>query len=296
MVTMVGTDIVDNTSGVSWYPNVGWTSTCQPTRIQVGKESTSMNYMPIVPIGMFDVLDLSGVKDVFILSQFWKEPKYREYYKDHKWDTVIIDNALYENDDAVDYDDVLAIAKELDASKIFAVGPEDLSSGIGTAKLCLEALDKHSYHPRNTTMMVILHEKPNEMKLQYKVLQQINRPLALGVSIFSYRLGYNRGDLAKYVNIDHSKYYTHAFGWDNILELYSLNNTGFRSVDSSLAVTAAINGIELRDDWQITRDPGKAGVKASTRAAITDEDFSDEVKLVALDNIVFLKECCQSMK
>ena len=261
-------------------------------------EPPKMNYMPIVPIGMFDVLDLSGLKNVFLLSQFWDTKEYRQYYSSRTWDTVIIDNALYEDDVAVEFQDVLDIARQIHANKIYAVGPEDLKSGIRTAQLCLKALKEvPSYDlPHNTQMMVILHEKPNEMKLQYKVLQQASRPLALGVSIFSYRLGYNRGDLARFVGIDRSKYYMHAFGWDNILELYALNGTGFRSVDSSLAVTAAINGIELKDDWQVTRDPGKAGVKASTRAKITDEDFSDEVKTVALDNILFLQECCQSMR
>jgi len=197
---------------------------------------------------------------------------------------------------AVEYSDVLDIASELKAKRIYAVGPEDLKSGVNTAKLCLEALESHPTLPTNTVPMVILHEKPNEMKLQYEILQQVQRPLALGVSIFSYRLGYNRGDLARFVGIDKNKYYIHAFGWDNILELYSLNTAGFSSVDSSLAVTAAINGIELKDDWQVTRDPGKAGVKASTRAKITDEDFSEEVKHVALDNILTLQHCCQTMR
>jgi len=289
--------LTSNTSDYVYYPSVGGSVTITGTVFNAPVvEVPKMNYMPIVPIGMFDVLDMSGVKNVFLLSQFWDEPKYRKYYTSRTWNTVIIDNALYEDDNAVEFKDVLEIAKELRAQRIFAVGPEDLKSGVNTAKLCLEALEDRPYLPTNTTMMCILHERPNEMKLQYKVLQQVTRPLALGVSIFSYRLGYNRGDLARFVGVDKSKYYMHAFGWDNILESYSLNGAGFQSVDSSLAVTAAINGIELRDDWQVTRDPGKAGVKASTRAKITDEDFSDEVKHVALDNIVFLQECCQSMR
>lgn len=261
-------------------------------------EYPKMNYMPIVPIGMFDVLDLSGVKNVFLLSQFWDNKEYRQYYTSRTWDTVIIDNALYEDDVAVGFQDILDIANQLKANRIYAVGPEDLKSGVHTAQLCLECLREIPSHefPPNTQMMVILHEKPNEMKLQYKLLQQVYRQIALGVSIFSYRLGYNRGDLARFIGINSSKYYMHAFGWDNILELYSLNTAGFKSVDSSLAVTAAINGIELRDDWQVTRDPGKAGVKASTRAKITDTEFSDEMKRVALDNIVFLDECCKSMR
>lgn len=298
-LTCTATVSSDNTtsSDVVYYPLQTYVYPSM-TYSQPIQEIPKMNYMPIVPVGMFDVMDLSGIKNVFLLSQFWKEPKYREYYTRRQWDTVVIDNALYEDDTAVDFKDVLGIAKELKARRIFAVGPEDLKSGVNTAKLCLQAFEEiPSYgFPSSTTMMCILHEKPNEMKLQYKVLQQVDRPLALGVSIFSYRLGYNRGDLARFVGVDRSKHYMHAFGWDNILELYSLNHAGFQSVDSSLAVTAAINGIELRDDWQITRDPGKAGVKASTRAGILDEGFSDEIKLVALDNILFLQECCQTMK
>ena len=62
-----------------------------------------MKYMPIVPVVMLNVIDVSGVKDVFILSQFWKNKEYRDFYKEGSWDTVIIDNDLYESEDAAKF-------------------------------------------------------------------------------------------------------------------------------------------------------------------------------------------------
>lgn len=257
-----------------------------------------LNYMPIVPIDMFDVLDMSGVKDVFILSQFWKNPEYREYYKSRTWDTIIVDNDLYEKEEAASFESMLEIAKELRANKVFIVGPEDLSSGINTAKLTQEIIRKYGcdgpleYYTGRWQLMCILHERPNEMKLQYQILKEYD--IAFGVSIFSFRLGFDRGALAKYVGIGSDKY-IHAFGWDNLLEVYNLAQAGFNSVDSSLAVTAAVNRINLQDVWQITRDPGRDGVNCSTRAPIDGPlHYFQEIKHQALENIIFLRDWCRN--
>lgn len=250
-----------------------------------------MNYMPIVPIGMFDVLDMSRVKDVFILSQFWNDQTYREYYKSRRWDTVIIDNDLYESEEAADLKDMVKIANSLNANRIFLVGPEELSNGLETARMTQDIMDHwHSYSCNNTRLMCILHESPNEMKLQYKILKDFQN-LAFGISIFSFRLGYDRASLMKFCEVDPSRY-VHAFGWDNLLEVLNMRGCGFDSVDSSIAITAAYHNISLRDDWQITRQPGRAGVHNSSRVDILTDYFEEDVKMQALDNIIFLREWC----
>lgn len=249
-----------------------------------------MKYMPIVPVGMLDIIDSSGVKDVFILSQFWKNKQYREFYKSRKWDRVIVDNDLYESEDAADFEDMMRIAESLDAERIFVVGPEELTDGVRTGvvtKQILEERDSNGMLGDNIQMMCILHEKPNEMKLQYEIVKGFEN-LAFGISIFSFRLGYDRASLYDYVGLPKDRY-VHAFGWDNLLEVCNLKKCGFDSIDSSIAVTAAINGIDLTQDWQIIRAPGREGVLQSTRAHMLDEMFENGCKNDALRNILFLR-------
>ena len=249
-----------------------------------------MKYMPIVPMGMLDVLDVSGVKDVFLLSQFWKDTEYRDFYMSHKWDTVIIDNDLYESETSAKFEDMMKIAGSLDAKKIFVVGPEDLHDGVGTGVVTKRILDDRGSSgllEDNTQMMCILHERPNEMRLQYEVVKDY-ADLAFGISIFSFRLGYDRASLYDYVGIPKGRY-VHAFGWDNLLEVCNLKKCGFNSIDSSIAVTAALNKIDLTDEWQIIREPGREGVLKSTRACMTDKEFSGPVRNDALRNILFLR-------
>ena len=112
--------------------------------------------------------------------------------------------------------------------------------------------------------------------------------MPFGISIFSFRLGYDRASLYDYVGIPKDRY-VHAFGWDNLLEVCNLKKCGFSSIDSSIAVTAAINKIDLTQDWQIVRQPGREGVLQSTRAHMLDEDFESTVKNDALRNILFLR-------
>ncbi len=249
-----------------------------------------MKYMPIVPVGMLDVIDISGVKDVFILPQFWKNKEYRDFYKDHEWDTVIIDNDLYESETSASFDDMMKIAESLEAEQIFVVGPEELRDGIMTGAMIKQILDElgsDGVLDSGINLMCILHEKPNEMRLQYEIVKEYNK-LAYGISIFSFRLGYDRAALYDYVGLS-TQSYVHAFGWDNLLEVTNMKKCGFNSIDSSIAVTAAINGIDLTDDWQIVRMPGREGVLQSTRAHMLDGQFENSVKNDALRNILFLR-------
>ncbi len=251
-----------------------------------------VNYMPIVPVGMFDILDLSEIKNVFLLAQYWKNKQYREYYSTRQWDTVILDNALYENSKPVPFDDMLQMARQITANRVFIVGPEQLDDGVETGRMTIDILDSLGSKGSlgtNVYLMCILHEKPNEMLEQYKMVKKYDQ-LALGISIFSYRLGYHRGDLLRFLKLpDHHNRYIHAFGWDNLLEMYNGYDM-FDSVDSSMAATAALNNINLREDWQKQRLPGKKGVAASNRYETDfDGDISPKIKLKTLENIKFLK-------
>ncbi len=249
-----------------------------------------MKYMPIVPVGMLDVIDVSGVKDVFILSQFWKNKEYRDFYKEGSWDTVIIDNDLYESEEAAKFEDMMRIAESLDAKRIFVVGPEDLHDGVNTGVMTKRILEDNKSQGKldeGINLMCILHEKPNEMRLQYEIVKDF-KDLAFGISIFSFRLGYDRASLYDYVGIPKDRY-VHAFGWDNLLEVCNLKKCGFSSIDSSIAVTAAINKIDLTQDWQIVRQPGREGVLQSTRAHMLDDGFENCIKNDALRNILFLR-------
>jgi hypothetical protein len=240
---------------------------------------------------MFDVLDLSGVKDVFVLAQYWENPTYREYYCSRVWDTVILDNALYENNKPVPFNDMLQMARQIKARQVFVVGPEQLNDGVETGRMTIEILEglgSSGSIGHNINLMCILHEKPNEMLEQYKMIKKYDE-LALGISIFSYRLGYHRGDLAKFLKLDGDERYIHAFGWDNLLEMYS-GNCIFSSTDSSMAATAALNRINLQEVWQKQRLPGKKGVAQSTRYETDFEGpISDTIKMKTLENIKFLR-------
>lgn len=213
-----------------------------------------MKYMPIVPVGLLDVLDVAKVRDVFILSQYWGIKEYREFYCSRTWRNVVLDNALYEDPEATNFDDMVQMAMKLDAKRIFVVGPEKLNDGIMTGQMTLDILDEYGsqgFLGDNIQMMCILHERPNEMLRQWNMVRDC-KDLALGISIFSYRLGYDRGSLYKFLDIPRSRY-THAFGWDNLLETYNMKDC-FDSVDSSICVSAAYNKINLKQNWQITRN------------------------------------------
>ena len=219
-----------------------------------------MNYMPIMPIGMLDLLDETHTKDVFILPQFFKYDKYREFYTSRKWNNVIIDNALYENDASIPFDQMIEFADDINSSRTFIVGSENLDSGVMTAAMTISDVDLYGDRGNNWEMMTILHKHPNEMKEQYEILKHGDLGhLPLGVSIFSFRCGYDRAALAKYVGIEMTNY-VHAFGLDNILEMLNLRDAGFNSVDSSIAATASVNDIQLWTDnrWEIDRRVDKS--------------------------------------
>jgi hypothetical protein len=252
-----------------------------------------MHFMPIVPIGMLDVLDITKTRNVFILSQYWNIKKYREFYLSHYWDTVVLDNALYEDTEATNFESMLGMARQLKADRVFVVGPEKLDSGIKTGQMTVDILEEYDtdgYLDDHIQLMCILHERPNEMLRQWNMIRRFE-DVALGISIFSYRLGYDRGGLLKFLNLPSDRY-VHAFGWDNLLEVYNMSGR-FNSVDASIAVSAAINNVDLKWNWQITRNPVYDGRVISSRLPI-DSDIKpkDKTKLKVIENIRFLTDFC----
>jgi hypothetical protein len=252
-----------------------------------------MNYMPIVPIGLLNTLDLMNVKNVFMLTNLWKYDKYKKFYLSHHWDTVILDNDLYEQPVPANFVNMMDIARQLDADRIFVVGPEKLNDGVETGRMTVGILADHEsegYLDDNIQLMCILHERPNEMMRQWNMIKRYE-DVALGISIFSYRLGYDRGALYKFLNLPGERY-THAFGWDNLLEVYNMRGL-FNSVDSSMAVSAAVNGVDLHKNWQITRDPIKDGRIVKERLSIEwDERPSNTLSHKVCMNIKDLTEFC----
>jgi hypothetical protein len=259
-----------------------------------------MNYMPIVPIGYLDTLDVAKVQNVFILSQFWGNKKYRDFYLNHHWDTVVLDNALYEDTEATNFESMMVMARQLKANRIFVVGPEKLDDGIETGRMTIDILNEYQSEGRledNIELMCILHQRPNEMLEQWNMIRKF-RDVALGISIFSYRLGFDRGSLYKFLDLPRDRY-VHAFGWDNLLEIYNMSGR-FNSIDSSLAVSAAINTINLKKTWQITRDPIKDGRSITQRLPIDwDPTVSNHIidqgyKYQIVQNIQMLTEFCKN--
>jgi hypothetical protein len=227
-----------------------------------------VRYMPIVPVGMLDVLAVCDVQDVFILSQYWHIKEYREFYCKHQWRSVVLDNALYEDPTATSFDKMVGMANQLSADVVYVVGPEKLNSGIQTGQMTRDILKEYESDGTirdNIFMMCILHERPNEMLSQWNMVKEYEN-LALGISIFSYRLGYDRGSLHKFLNLPASRY-VHAFGWDNLLETYNMVGR-FGSVDSSMCVSAAVNTVNLRQNWQITRNDKMDGMHIGMRVPI----------------------------
>lgn len=255
-----------------------------------------MRYMPILPIGMYDIFKNSHVRDCFILPQFWKERAYRDFYQSVTWDHVIIDNACYEDGSFMSMEDLIRIAKSLKTERCFIVAPEDLESGLNTATLTIEAANKFGtsgsmFDGTNRPkweMMSILHVQPQEMKLQYRMMCDAGyESMPLGISIFSYRHGWDRASLAKFVGVRDN--YLHAFGLDNLLEIYNLRATGFDSVDSSIVASAAVNNIDLMGDtWMIDRQYNKDHAQLP-RVNLLETEFDAHVKLKTLRHIIKLR-------
>ena len=241
-----------------------------------------MNYMPILPVGMFD---LFRNKNAFILPQFWHVPEYAYFYANNVWDTVIIDNAMYENPDMFDFNTMKMIAGVLRANQIFLVVPEDHNNPTNTIILACECISDNP--PNGWKPMVILHGTPDDVKLQFTALKDI-KDIGFGIAVSLWRAGHSRVALYKRCNM--GRYYIHAMGLDNIDELVTLRAAGFNSVDSSIVASAAWNNINLQKERQIVRT---GSPDDPVRVPITHPSCSSVMKNIVTRNIALINALCE---
>lgn len=207
--------------------------------------------MPILPIGMGDLFVDYGVRHCFILPQYWSRPSYQEIYTDYKWDTVIIDNAMYENpNDRIPVSDLIDIAEQLTATQTFVVGNEDMENGLNTIELVENELDYYGTHGTAWTYMAVLHGTPYEIVQQYAALSYHSH-IGFAIAVSTYRKGYDRSGIIELAGMRGR--YVHALGLDSLLEARNLT-TMYNSCDSSICATAAVNRINLRLFPEIRRE------------------------------------------
>lgn len=245
--------------------------------------------MPILPIGMYDVYQRAHISDVFILPQYWGNDRYREYYTSKTWDTVIIDNAMYEQPDCVKFGDLISIANSIRATRTFCVAPEDYHDTDRTFELLNDTVDTYGVLGPSWRIMCVLHGKPREMRtLHSRIKLTMNGLCGIGIPVSVWRDGYDRASLYRYMDME-SREYVHALGCDSILEIYNLCATGFSSIDSSIVASAAVNGINMWSRFIIKRE-GKP--TDPVRVDLLQEEFSKDEIENTYDNTVIMRDLC----
>lgn len=245
--------------------------------------------MPIMPIGMFDVIESSRVEDAFILPEVWNNShEYRAYYDSRSWRNIIIDNDVYENGVATPFEDILKIANRLSAQQIYIVGDEVVGNGYETIRL-LESQIKE-YGTSGTTeneckwdLMCVLQGGISEMRLMRKVFYGIINAWSIPVSLF--RAGYDRNALSTYLSLTPQEY-IHALGLDNIFEIRNLRQGIFNSFDTSMPATAAVHGLDLSQVCSIPR----TDTESYTRVDLLCDDFEVEERDLTLEGVMLLRD------
>lgn len=228
-----------------------------------------MKYMPILPIGMSHLFKMREISSAFILPQFWSNPKYEEMYVKREWNTVIIDNAMYENPNPVPFGELIEIARQLTTQRTFIVAPEDHGNPVRTAELMLECIDQYGGKGSHWEPMVIVHGTPTQISHMFDMLDDMPT-VAYGIAVSCWRNGYDRGSIK---SMSMGRHYFHAMGLDSITEALALKRAGFDSVDSSIVATSAMNKIHLDYDTVIFRT-GKPS--DPVRVPLLKEDFMIE--------------------
>ena len=249
----------------------------------------NLNYMPIMPVGMFDVIDISGSQDAFILPGMWKASHlYRSYYRDRSWRNVVIDNDVYENGTATPFEDILKVANELHTNHIYIVGDESVGNGYETIRLLRSQME--DYGLTGTTengckwdLMCVLQGGISEMRLMRKVFFNTINAWAIPVSLF--RAGYDRNALATYLSFT-SDEYVHALGLDNIFEIRNLRQGIFNSFDTSMPATAAVHGLDLSQVCSIPRTDDSS----YARVDLLCDDFKVGRRDLTLEGVMLLKD------
>lgn len=247
-------------------------------------------YMPILPIGMLHLFDDCEVTDAFILPQFWNIPEYRDFYTSHKWDRVIVDNALYEQTASYGIPELAEIADSIESLVTHIVGPELIGSGDATTALMLNAIAEHSYRGSNWTMMSVFQGSPEEMYKSYDTLKEYRIGFAFPVSL--YRNGWSRAGLKYFTGM--GNHYVHALGIDDLTEIPDLVRAGFDSFDSSIVASAAVNGIDLLGSALRILRTGSAN--DPVRVDLTHREFHEDVVDATACNIDDINSTVGSIK
>lgn len=211
-----------------------------------------MRFMPIIPIGMDRLFASSKIRDAFILPQFWTNDSYRNMYTRRRWDTAIIDNAMYENPNPVAFDKLIEISKEIHSDRTFIVAPEDHADPVHTAQLLCDTMEEFGSYGPTWGIMMIVHGSPLEIDEMMSMLPE-TQSIGFGIAVSTWRNGFSRAAI-KHACGDSC--YFHAMGLDSISEMEGLSLAGFNSVDSSMAATAAVNHIPLTKNTVIRRVEG----------------------------------------
>lgn len=247
-----------------------------------------MKYMPILPIGMYSIYEQSNSHNAFILPQFWNNYDYRQGHLVREWNVVIIDNAMYEQPEAIPFNKLIEIASTLSAKRIFIVAPEHFTQPNETINLAVRTALQYGTKGDNWEMMVIVHGgAPAELIYQMNILYT-NNIKAFGIAVSYWRNGESRAKLLA-ENRKPDCYY-HAMGLDDIDELPGLRKTCFDSVDTSMAATAAVNGIRLQTSRKIIRTGAADDPK---RVDLTQIAFGIKTYHEALRNVMLIKHLCE---
>lgn len=243
-----------------------------------------MNYMPILPIGMFDLYIKANIENVFILPQYWEIDDYCNFYRAYRWGTVIIDNAMYEQPDAITFGKLIEIAESINSTATYIVTPEDLHNGAETVRKTRETIKVYGCGGDTWYPMAILHGNPKSISDQVKALNPI-QTMAYGIAVSSWRAGYDRSALRKICNIPKYRY-VHAMGLDSLVELVNLSDNYIDSVDSSIVASAAVNKINLREELILTR---KGLPTDPIRVDLLQRKFPDVTIQSTLNNILLIE-------
>lgn len=239
-----------------------------------------MRYIPILPIGMLETGWKVGSKDAFILPQYWDIPAYKSFYTTYDFDTVIIDNDVYETGECTPLTILDQIADEITAKKIFIVGHESPGDPHETIIGFIDEI--RTYEIRHDPM-IVLDGTPSEIKSMYNILKY-EESVGYSLPVSLYRRGYDRASIYNYVGF-HQSDYVHALGVDNIMEIASMNSAGYNSVDSSIAATAAVNEYNLRKEFLISRTTSDPIPRVDLkRTSFTTSEIMDTIANIQLVN------------
>jgi hypothetical protein len=201
---------------------------------------------------------------------------------------AIIDNAMYEQPDAIDFEKLIDIALTLTTNSTFIVAPEHLTNPNKTIDLAIETARNYGTKGPGWEMMVVVHGAVSA-ELIFQMSKLHTRGInAFGIVVSYWRGGNSRADILKEF---HPKFtYMHALGLDDIDEIQKLRNAGYDSVDSSIVASAAVNYISLRQERKIIRNGSPFDPK---RVDLLQTHFGSNIYRETHRNVRLVKELCE---